>query len=151
MPAYDVSETPILDTQQIEQLLPHRHPFLLVDKIISMSEKEIVGLKNVTYSDHFFKGHFPGNPIMPGVLQIESLAQASGVLFLKHCRDRKKNALLLSVDKAKFRRQVVPGDQLRLEIEAIRIKERTGAVRARSLVDGHVAVEAIIRFIFMDV
>lgn len=113
IPHYDPRKTPVKDTVQIEAMLPHRHPFLLVDKIIEMSEKHVVGVKNVTYDEYFFRGHFPNNPIMPGVLQIEAMAQTGGILALSTVPDPENwDTYFLRIDNAKFKQKVVPGDTL---------------------------------------
>lgn len=141
----------ILDIRRIQQILPHRYPFLLVDRVLELQdEKRAVGIKNVTINEEFFQGHFPGHPIMPGVLQIEAMAQIAGVLLLQRLEHSGKLAFLLSLDGVKLRRAVVPGDQLRLEAEAVRIKNRTALVSTRALVEGQVAAEAQIKFMLVD-
>ena len=136
-----------LDIATIMKILPHRQPFLFVDKIISLEEgKHATGLKNVTINDYFFKGHFPGRPVMPGVLIIEAMAQVGGVMMLAAEENRGKLAYFLSANNIKFRKTVVPGDQLFLEVEAGKIKSKTGQVRARALVDGKVVAEADLMF-----
>src|ERR671934_1833291 len=108
---------PILDIQAIRDILPHRYPMLLVDRIVELELERIVGIKNVTANEPFFSGHFPDFPVMPGVLIVEAMAQAAGVLVLKTVPDRdKKLVLLVAIESAKFRKPVVPGDQLRLEM-----------------------------------
>src|SRR5215813_5888924 len=109
---------PILDINEIRAILPHRYPFLLVDRILELEPERIVGIKNVTVNEPFFMGHFPDFPVMPGVMIVEAMAQVAGVLVLKQIPDRhKKLVLLASVENAKFRRPVVPGDQLRIEMK----------------------------------
>jgi beta-hydroxyacyl-ACP dehydratase FabZ len=118
-----------------------------VDKIISLETgKHATGIKNVNIDEYFFKGHFPGRPVMPGVLIIESMAQVGGVMMLSPEENRGKLAYFMSIDNAKFRKPVVPGDQLILEVEAGKIKSRTGQVHARALVDGKVVAEADLMF-----
>src|SRR5246127_3542713 len=113
----------ILDVNDIRQILPHRYPFLLVDRIVELEQERVVGIKNVTVNEPFFNGHFPDFPVMPGVPIVEAMAQTAGILVLKNIPDReKKLVLLVSVDAAKFRRPVVPGDQLRLEMKVLRLK-----------------------------
>src|SRR6266849_899330 len=113
----------ILDVNEIRQLLPHRYPMLLVDRIIELDAERIVGIKNVTANEPFFAGHFPDFPVMPGVLIVEAMAQTAGVLVLKSIPDREnKRVLLVSIASAKFRKQVIPGDQLRIEMTVVRRK-----------------------------
>jgi UDP-3-O-[3-hydroxymyristoyl] N-acetylglucosamine deacetylase / 3-hydroxyacyl-[acyl-carrier-protein] dehydratase len=139
-----------LDIETIKKILPHREPFLFVDRITSLeSGKRATGLKNVTINDYFFKGHFPEKPVMPGVLILEAMAQVGGVMMLSPEENRGKLAYFMSADNVKFRKTVVPGDQLILEAEAGKIKARTGQVHARALVDGKVAVEADFMFILV--
>jgi len=139
------------DIETIMKILPHRQPFLFVDRIIYLEKgKRCTGIKNVTINDYFFKGHFPGKPIMPGVLIIEAMAQVGGVMMLAPEENRGKLAYFLSADNVKFRKTVVPGDQLVLEVEAGRVKAKTGQVRARALVDGKVVTEADLMFALVD-
>jgi beta-hydroxyacyl-ACP dehydratase FabZ len=129
----------ILDVNQIRQILPHRYPFLLVDRIVEMDETHIVGIKNVTANEPFFQGHFPEFPVMPGVLIVEAMAQTAGVQVLSTIPDRdQKLVFLVSVDAARFRRPVVPGDQLRIEMKVIK---RTGTVAKMA---GHVTVDGVL-------
>ncbi len=141
----------LLDIRNIKKILPHRYPFLLVDRVIEITgDRKAVGIKNVTINEPFFEGHFPGTPIMPGVLIVEALAQMSGLLFAQRLEHTGQLAVLLSMDKVKMRRAVVPGDQLILEVEAVRVKSRTGDCRCRALVGDQVAAEAQIRFMLID-
>ncbi|MGA1875891.1 MAG: 3-hydroxyacyl-ACP dehydratase FabZ [bacterium] len=136
----------MFDIKVILEHLPHRYPFLLIDKVIEFQEKErIVAIKNVTINEPFFHGHFPGNPVMPGVLIMEALAQAGGVLCLVSMKV-KNNALvyLMGMDRVKFRRPVIPGDQLRLEVEALNVHRRGWKLGAKAFVDTRVAAEGII-------
>lgn len=144
VPAYNPSAAPILDVQQIKKLLPHRYPFLLVDKIIEMNEKEIVGIKNVTFNENFFPGHFPDNPVMPGVLQIEAMAQCGGLLAMQGIANPEKyDTYFLKIDKAKFKRKVVPGDTLIMKIELLGpIRRGIAEMRGTIFVGDSVACEA---------
>ncbi len=142
---------PLLDVEAIRKILPHRYPFLLVDKIIEMEDdKRIVGIKNVTVNEPFFTGHFPGRPIMPGVLIIEALAQTAGVLMLKKVENQGKLAYLAAIDKVKLRKPVVPGDQLRLEIKVSKLRSKTGKIESQALVGGKVVAEADLIFSLVE-
>ncbi len=141
----------ILDSVDIQKILPHRYPFLLVDKIIELeSEKRAVGIKSVTMNEQFFTGHFPGSPVMPGVLIVEAMAQVAGVLMLNKKENVGKMAYFMSLDKAKFRKTVVPGDQLRLEVEVVKLRSKTGQVHTKALVDGQIVSEADLMFALVD-
>lgn len=119
-PSYDPNIKPLYNTQQIEKILPHRHPFLLVDKIMELTDNHVIGVKNITYDEYFFPGHFPENPVMPGVLQIEALAQTGGILALSKVEDPENwSTYFLKIENAKFRYHVVPGDTLVLKMELI--------------------------------
>src|SRR2546426_1227496 len=133
----------ILDINEIRWILPHRYPMLLVDRIVEMEPERIVGIKNVTGNEPFFQGHFPDFPVMPGVLIVEAMAQAAGVLVLKTIADReKKLVLLVSIENAKFRRPVVPGDQLRLEMAVVKRRASVAKMAGRATVNGVVVAEA---------
>lgn len=132
----------ILDINEIKTILPHRYPFLLVDRIVEMEPERIVGIKNVTANEPFFQGHFPDFPVMPGVLIIEAMAQAAGVLVLKNIEDREnKLVLLVAVENARFRRPVVPGDTLRMEMKVIKRKASVAKMAGVATVDGQVVAE----------
>ena len=141
----------ILNVKEITKILPHRYPFLLVDRIIylNLEENTIIGQKNVTVNEQFFQGHFPGVPIMPGVLILEALAQAGGVLVHKkgYCE---KIAVLLYINNAKFRKPVVPGDVLTLHATGLHISSKGGRVAAKAMVNDQLAVEAEIGFALVD-
>lgn len=142
---------PVMDARRILRLMPHRYPMLLVDRVIEMDgDRRAVGVKNVTINEPFFEGHYPGTPMMPGVLIVEALAQLSGLLLSRKLEHTGKIPVLLSLDKVKLRRPVVPGDQLILESENIRVKARTGHVRCRAFVGDQVAAEAEIKFMLVD-
>ena len=136
--------------EEIKKILPHRYPFLFVDRIVEMGDKHVVGIKNVTCYEPFFQGHFPQKAVMPGVLMIEALAQVGGVLMMSKPEHRAKIAYLASVNRARFRRVVVPGDQLRLEVEVLKFKARVGVVKGVAKVGSEVACEAEIMFSLSD-
>jgi 3-hydroxyacyl-[acyl-carrier-protein] dehydratase len=132
-----------MDVNEIRKILPHRYPFLLVDKIVELEAERIVGVKSVTANEPFFNGHFPDFPVMPGVLIVEAMAQTAGILVLKSITDRdRKLVLLVSVDGARFRKPVVPGDQLRLEMHVLKRKGSVAKMAGKALVDGVVVAEA---------
>ncbi|HPC20136.1 MAG: 3-hydroxyacyl-ACP dehydratase FabZ [Kiritimatiellae bacterium] len=137
----------IYDSKDILDILPHRHPFVLVDRIVECNDRDwIVGLKNVSASEPWFEGHFPGQPVFPGVLQLEAMAQTAGILLNKITKADGKVAYYLGVDKAKFRRIVKPGDQLRLELKLLRLRMGMARMAGRALVDGELACEAEMMF-----
>jgi 3-hydroxyacyl-[acyl-carrier-protein] dehydratase len=142
----------ILDSIAIQEILPHRYPFLLVDKIIEIEPRiRIVGIKQVTLNEHFFQGHFPAAPVMPGVLIIEALAQVGAILALREFDDRSNKIPFFSgIDKARFRRPVVPGDTLVLEVTALRIGSKVQKMHGVAKVDGNVAAEAEIMSVIAD-
>src|SRR5690625_4775337 len=137
----------MLDVDKIKEIIPHRYPFLLVDKVTEIEEgKRVVGLKNVTVNEPFFQGHFPEYPVMPGVLILEALAQVGAISVLDMEENKGKIGFLAGIDKCRFKRQVKPGDQLRLEVEILRMKGPIGKGKGVATVDGEVACEAEIMF-----
>jgi beta-hydroxyacyl-ACP dehydratase FabZ len=142
----------VMDIEEIMRYLPHRYPFLLVDRIVEIEDnKSIRGIKNVTMNEPFFQGHFPGAPVMPGVLIIEALAQAGAVLLLSDIPDRAtKLVYFTGIDQARFRRPVVPGDQIRLTMEVLKLRARTCKMRGIAEVDGELVAEAEIMSALVD-
>jgi beta-hydroxyacyl-ACP dehydratase FabZ len=134
----------VLDITKILEILPHRYPFLLVDRIVALEPgKRATGIKNVTVNELFFQGHFPGAPIMPGVLIVEAMAQVGAVLLLRGVEDREhKLVYFAGIDRAKFRRPVTPGDQIRFEVEVLKLRSRSARLRGEAYVDGALVAEA---------
>jgi beta-hydroxyacyl-ACP dehydratase FabZ len=150
------SEAPIANSgwnsEWIQTILPHRYPFLLVDRVLELEpKKRIVAIKNVTINEEFFLGHFPGHPVVPGVLLIEGIAQTGGILLLHDLPERERKLLYFtSIEGAKFRRPVVPGDQVRYEIEVLRLRALYCRLSGRALVDGQLAAEAVVSSAMVD-
>ena len=140
----------VMGFEEIKKVLPHRYPFLLVDRILELKDMSAVGIKNISGSEPFFQGHFPDKPVMPGVLMVEALAQVGGVLMLSKSENKGKLAYLASINDARFRKMVVPGDQLRLEIEVVKMKSKIGLVRGRATVKGEEVCSAEIMFSLGD-
>jgi UDP-3-O-[3-hydroxymyristoyl] N-acetylglucosamine deacetylase/3-hydroxyacyl-[acyl-carrier-protein] dehydratase len=142
---------PVMDIRRIMRVLPHRYPFLMIDRIVQLDgDQRAVGIKNVSINEPFFQGHWPGQPVMPGVMILEAMAQLSGILLSRRLEHTGKIAVLLSLDRVKMRRLVRPGDQLILESEAIRVHARTGHCRCRAMVGDELAAEAEIKFMLVD-
>ena len=141
----------MMDIKEIQQVLPHRYPFLLVDRIIDLHPGEkAVGIKNVTMNEEFFRGHFPGNPIMPGVLIVEALAQVAGVLSFRSGATPGQSVYFLSIERAKFRKPVIPGDQLRLEINITQQRGNVWKFSGNATVEDKVVAEADFTAMVMD-
>lgn len=144
--------TPKWDIEWILSVLPHRYPILLVDRVLEMEpRKRIIALKNVTINEPYFLGHFPGRPVVPGVLLIEGMAQAGGLLLFNEVPDREGKLLYFAaIDEARFRRPVVPGDQVRYEIEVLKLRSAYCKLTAKALVDGEVAAQAVLTSVMVD-
>ena len=139
------------DINRIMAALPHRYPFLMVDRVVELKDDELIALKNVTINEPFFQGHYPGNPVMPGVLQIEAMAQAAGILMLRRISCEGKTALFMSCDKVKFRRAVRPGDQLTINVKLTKSRgNKIGVAGAQCLVNGQVTSSAELMFTVVD-
>lgn len=143
---------PVLGIIEIMRILPHRYPFLLVDRITELEpDKRVVGVKNVTINEQFFQGHFPGMPVMPGVLIIECMAQVAGVMIYKDVQEPKDKLIYFTgIEKARFRRPVVPGDQLRVEMNLLNRRNNFGKLQGRATVEGKLAAEAVVTFAIVD-
>jgi len=143
----------MLTIKEIQELLPHRYPFLLVDRILELDAgRRIVGIKNVTINEAFFMGHFPGHPIMPGVLILEAMAQVGGILLVRTLKARAEKKLIYftGIDKAKFRRPVQPGDQIRFELEIIHLRSRNCRMKGQAFVGGDLVAEAQLSSMVVD-
>jgi len=147
----ELAAEPLMDVRKIMRLLPHRYPFLMIDRIIEIDgDRRVTGVKNVTINEPYFQGHYPGQPIMPGVMILEGLAQLSGILLSRRLEHTGKVAMLLSMDRVKMRRPVRPGDQLILQAETLHVRARTGHCYCRAMVGDQVAAEAEIKFMLVD-
>jgi len=136
-----------MDIRKILSVLPHRYPFILVDRVLEITENRIIAIKNVTRNEDFFNGHFPTMPVMPGVLQIEALAQVAGLYVLNKPENAGKIGLFAAIENARFKRLVVPGDQLRLEVEIIKFGKKLSHVKGIATVEGEVSCEAEMKFL----
>jgi beta-hydroxyacyl-ACP dehydratase FabZ len=147
----EIEQQEVYSITEIMKILPHRYPFLLVDRITQLEpNRRIVGIKNVTINEHFFQGHFPGAPVMPGVLVIESMAQVAAVLFYRDETPGEKLIYFAGIENAKFRRPVTPGDQLRIEMEVLSRRSNFGKMSGRVTVDGKLVAEAIVTCVIAD-
>ncbi|NPV44361.1 MAG: 3-hydroxyacyl-ACP dehydratase FabZ [Firmicutes bacterium] len=141
----------MLQNIDVQKIIPHRYPFLLVDRILEMEPGvRAVGIKNVTINEPFFQGHFPGNPIMPGVLIVEALAQVGAAALLSVEENRGKLGIFTGINKLRFRKQVIPGDQLRLEVQVLKIKGPMGKAKASAAVNGEIAAEGELMFALVE-
>lgn len=141
----------MIDVRQIMTVLPHRYPFLLVDRVLEIEERRVRAIKNVTFNEPFFNGHFPGQPVMPGVLVVEALAQAGGYLLFSQVEDREGKLIYFSgIDNCRFRKPVVPGDQLVFEIEVVAVRRTFAKIHGRALVDGEVVCEADLMSVMVE-
>ena len=143
-PFYFKDDPMLMDVNEIQRIIPHRYPFLLVDSILELEPaRRIVGIKNVSMNEPFFQGHFPGTPVMPGVLIVEAMAQVAAVMVLKEIPDREQKLVLFSgIDRARFRQPVVPGDQIRIVVEVIKMRPRHGKLKAEAYVKDRLVAEA---------
>jgi beta-hydroxyacyl-ACP dehydratase FabZ len=138
-----VAEDKVADLERILGVLPHRYPFLLIDRVLELEKDRVIAIKNVTFNEPFFQGHFPGRPVMPGVLLVEAMAQAGAFITLAHLGPNHNTLFMLAgLDKVRFRRQVVPGDQVRIEVRAVKIHRPLWKMSAAARVDGDLAAEA---------
>ncbi len=145
IPKYDPNQAPLLDTAAIENTLPHRYPFLLVDKVMELTDRHVIAIKNVTYNEPFFQGHFPGNAVMPGVLQVEALAQAGGFLAIPRDTDDKYDTYFLKIEGCKFKQKVVPGDTLILKMELLNpIRRGICEMKGTIFIGDKIATEAVL-------
>jgi UDP-3-O-[3-hydroxymyristoyl] N-acetylglucosamine deacetylase/3-hydroxyacyl-[acyl-carrier-protein] dehydratase len=139
-----------LDINQVMSILPHRYPFLMVDRIVEIEDARAVGVKSVSINEPYFQGHFPGHPVMPGVLQVEAMAQVASVVMMRRTDNEGKVGYFMSADEVKFRKPVVPGDTLFIHVEMLSMKKRLGKAACKCLVNGEVTSEGILLFGIVD-
>ena len=139
-----------LDIRRVLDLLPHRYPFVMIDRVVEMKELELVAIKNVTINEPFFQGHYPGNPVMPGVLQIEAMAQAAGILLLRQKDKDGKTALFMSCDKVKWRKPVRPGDQLLIKVKLTKVRGAIACAEGECTVNGQAVSSADLMFAIVE-
>jgi 3-hydroxyacyl-[acyl-carrier-protein] dehydratase len=140
-----------VDVERIQALLPHRYPFLLVDRVLELEPNQrVLAVKNVSINEPFFQGHFPGHPVMPGVLVVEAMAQAGGLLIMREFEPNSKLVLFTGIDKCKFRKQVTPGDQLRIEVEVLAFRRNVGRMQGAAYVGDQLACEAELSCVVID-
>lgn len=135
---------------QVMQILPHRHPFLMIDKVIKIDGNKITAIKNVSIGEFYFEGHFPGHPIMPGVLQLEAVAQVAGILMMRQAENAGKLAYFMSAESVKWRKPVRPGDTIVIDVELTKSRGKIGKARGVCLVDGEIVSEADVTFMLID-
>jgi beta-hydroxyacyl-ACP dehydratase FabZ len=140
----------VINIEEIMRIMPHRYPLLLVDRVEISGDDKVIGTKNVTFNEPFFQGHFPGHPVMPGVLIIEAMAQVAGVFILSRMKKEGFIPFFLGIDNARFRKPVVPGDQLKTEITILKMKPKISKIKAVSTVDGEVVAEGELLFAVTD-
>jgi len=141
---------PALDTIEVMKILPHRYPLLMVDQVVRIEGRRVIGIKNVTVNEPFFQGHFPGHPVMPGVLQLEAMAQVAGIMMLKQAENWGKIAYFMSAESVKWRKPVRPGDQLEIDVELVKVRGKIGKAKGVCRVAGEVVSEAKVSFMLID-
>ncbi|MES1167728.1 MAG: 3-hydroxyacyl-ACP dehydratase FabZ, partial [Oleiharenicola lentus] len=146
----EITTETTLDIRRVLDLLPHRYPFVMIDRVVELHEMELTAIKNVTINEPFFQGHYPGNPVMPGVLQVEAMAQAAGILLLRQADKEGKTALFMSCDKVKWRKPVRPGDQLLIKVKMTKVRGTVACAEGECTVNGQVVSSAELMFAVVD-